>query len=138
MQGAGYYHQAVNDNSNYLSAALNYIPLDGAIGREHYDAYLQEFIQAFPNGGHGIGIVSRLLALKRPDYFVCLDSKNKKQLCKDFGIKQSGMTYERYWDDVICRIIDSNWWNSPRPRDGDALRVWLGRSAMVDAIFYQP
>ncbi|MGJ0515475.1 MAG: phospholipase D-like domain-containing protein [Methylomicrobium sp.] len=138
MQGAGYYHQAVNDNNFHLSAALDLIPLDGAISCEHYDSYIEEFIQAFPNGRHGIGIASRLLALKRPDYFVCLDSKNKSRLCKDFGIKQTGITYERYWEDVICRITDSVWWNSPRPRDRTALRVWLGRAAMLDAIFYQP
>ena len=138
MKGAGYYYQAVNNNNIHLSVALDAIPLDGAIGRKHYDSYIEEFIQAFPNGKHGVGIASRLLALKRPDYFVCLDSRNKSQLCKDFGIKQTGITYDRYWDDVICRIIDSIWWNSPRPQNDNALRVWLGRAAMLDAIFYQP
>lgn len=138
MQGAGYYHQAVNDNNIHLSAALDFIPLDGAIGREHYEAYIEEFIKAFPRGRHGVGIASRLLALKRPDYFVCLDSRNKSQICKDFDIKQTGMTYERYWDDVICRVMDSVWWNTPKPRNVKAARVWLGRAAMLDAIFFRP
>ena len=84
MMGAGYYHQAVNINNAHISMALDQIPLNGPVCREHYKAYLAEFIQAFPNGRHGIGIASRLLALKRPDYFVCFDSKNKKELCQDF------------------------------------------------------
>ena len=138
MKGAGYFHQAVNENNFHLSAALDLVPLDGAIGREHYDSYVNEFIKAFPDGRHGVGVASRLLALKRPDYFVCLDSKNKTQLCKDFGIKQTDMTYDRYWEDVICRIVDSVWWNEPKPTDDNAISVWLGRAAMLDAIFYQP
>ncbi|PXF64277.1 phospholipase D family protein [Kangiella spongicola] len=138
MKGAGYYHQAINENNKHISSALDEIPLQGIVTRDNYDAYVDEFVRAFPNGRHGISIASRLLALKRPDQFVCLDSKNKTQLCKDFGIKQSGMEYERYWDDVVCRIMDSAWWNSPKPKQNEAKQVWLGRAAMLDAIFYQP
>lgn len=138
MSGAGYYHQAVNDNNPHISNALDEIPLNGSVSREHYEAYLAEFVRAFPNGRHGIGIASRLLALKRPDYFVCFDSKNKKELCRDFDIKQSGMDYERYWEEIIERIIDSAWWNEPRPTNALAGTVWDGRAAMLDAIFYRP
>ena len=138
MSGAGYYHQAINGNNIHISEALKSIPLGGTVTSECYHAYIEEFIQAFPNGRDGVSTGSRLLALKRPDQFVCLDSKNKSQLCKDFGIKQSGMDYNRYWDDVVCRIMDSVWWNSPMPSKKAAKRVWLGRAAMLDAIFYQP
>lgn len=138
MSGAGYYHQAVNENNTHISAALDSIPLQGTVSRNDYNTYINEFIQAFPNGRDGVGIASRLLALKRPDQFVCLDSRNKRQLCKDFGIKQAGMDYDRYWDDVICRIMDSVWWNSCKPKTEEAAQVWMGRAAMLDAIFYQP
>ncbi len=138
MQGAGYYRQAVNSNNLHISKALDEIPANGPIVREHYDAYLAEFTKAFPNGGHGIATASRLLALKRPDYFVCFDSKNKQDLCKDFGIKKSGMDYQRYWEEIIERIIDSAWWNEPRPNNAVAGKVWDGRAAMLDAIFYRP
>jgi HKD family nuclease len=137
MSGAGYYHQAVNNNNPHISAALDEIPLHGPVSREHYEAYIAEFVQAFPNGRHGVGIASRLLALKRPDYFVCFDSKNKKELCQDFEIKQTGMDYERYWEEIIERVTDSAWWNEPRPRDALAGTVWDGRAAMLDAIFYR-
>lgn len=138
MKGAGYYHQAVNDNNLHVSNALDQIPLDGPVSREHYEGYLGEFVKAFPSGRHGVGIASRLLALKRPDYFVCFDSKNKKELCQDFEIKQSGMDYDRYWEEIIERIIDSAWWNEPRPHNALARTVWDGRAAMLDAIFYRP
>lgn len=138
MRGAGYYHQAVNENNPHISNALDEIPLTGPVSREHYDAYLAEFVQAFPNGRHGVAIASRLLALKRPDYFVCFDSKNKTELCKDFDIKSSDMDYARYWDEIIERITDSAWWNEPRPTNTLASTVWDGRAAMLDAIFYRP
>lgn len=137
MKGAGYYHQAINNNDARISRSLHFIPFDGAVTRNHYDSYISEFVSAFPNGGHGVGIASRLLALKRPDYFVCLDSKNKSNLCNDFGIKSTNMTYERYWDDLICRIHDSVWWNSPTPVSQLERKVWEGRAAMLDAIFYE-
>jgi len=138
MKGAGYFHSAVNNNNYHLSAALDFIPFDGAVTRESYESYIKEFIKAFSEGKHGIAVATRLLALKRPDYFVCLDSKNRAQLCKDFGIKQTAMTYDRYWEDVVCRIVDSVWWNEPKPTEKKAARVWSARAAMLDAIFYSP
>jgi HKD family nuclease len=138
MSGAGYYHQAINTNNSHISKALDLIPSDGAVTYEIYRRYIDRFVQAFPNGRHGVGIASRLLALKRPDQFVCLNSKNRVALCADFGIKLSGLDYTRYWDDVICRIMDSVWWNSPRPKQAMEARFWNGRAALLDALFYNP
>ena len=138
MKGAGYFHQAVNNNDANLSHALDHIPLQGAISRDCYDAYVGDFIRAFPNGRDGVGVASRLLALKRPDTFVCFDSKNRDRLCADFAIKKSSMNYERYWEDVVDRITDSVWWNSSRPRDVQDRMIWNARAAMLDAIFYEP
>ncbi|MFW9594971.1 MAG: phospholipase D family protein [Macromonas sp.] len=138
MRGAGYYHQAVNNNNPYISEALDEIPIQGPVSRKHYEAYIEKFLQAFPNGRDGVAIASRLLALKRPDYFVCLDSKNKKKLCEDFGIKDANMNYERYWEEIIERITDSAWWNEATPKNASDIRVWKGRAAMLDAIFYTP
>jgi len=137
MQGAGYYHQAVNGNNQHLSQALDEIPLRGVVTRAQYEEFIAEFLKAFPNGRHGVGIASRLLALKRPDQFVCLDSKNQRGLCKDFGIVRNGMNYDRYWDEIIERILDAPWWNSKRPRNAKDAAVWDGRAAMLDAIFYE-
>lgn len=139
MKGAGYYHQAVNNNNPHISAALDEIPLKGAVTRDHYEAYCAQFIKAFPKGRHGIGVASRLLALKRPDYFVCVDSKNKSALCKDFAIKKiEAPDYDRYWEEIIERITDSAWWNEPCPKNSLESIVWKGRAAMLDAIFYRP
>ena len=93
-------------------------------------------LQAFPNGGHGAAVASRLLAMRRPDQFVCLDSANRARLCGDFGITQNGMDYARYWEEIIERIRDAPWWNAKRPADRIQAAVWDGRVAMLDTIFY--
>lgn len=138
MKGNGYYHQAVNNNNRHLSLALDRVSLQGPVSRSQYEGYLEEFIKAFPKGRYGISTATRLLALKRPDQFVCFDAKNRAALCKDIGIKQTGMDYERYWDEIIERIMDSPWWNSPPPHNEKEKIVWNGRAAMLDAIFYCP
>jgi hypothetical protein len=138
MKGAGYFRQAVNDNNCHLSSALDKVPSQGFVSRFQYQEYLEEFIKAFPKGRHGIATASRLLALKRPDQFVCVDSKNLRELCKNFGIPQTGMNYERYWDEVVERIIESPWWNAPRPNTGKDGDAWDGRAALLDAVFYRP
>lgn len=137
MKGEGHFHKAVNENSEQLSKALDEIPLRGVVTRSEYENYIAEFDRTFPTGKRRVGVASRLLALKRPDQFVCLDSKNRRGLCGDFGIAQTGMTYARYWDEIIERIVDAPWWSSKRPEIEIEAAVWDGRAAMLDAIFYE-
>jgi hypothetical protein len=74
--------------------------------------------------------------MKRPDTFICLDSKNKSNLCKDFGINQSEMNYERYWTDIIERIFDSEWWINPNPSNEQDRMISETRAAFLDALYY--
>lgn len=125
------------EESGHISRALASIPLVGRVKKKHFDNYIDHFSRAYPSG-YEISIASRLLAMKRPDYFVSLNTLNKKGLCADFGIASNKMTYKRYWVDITARIIDSIWWNAPRPNKKKAGYVWDGRAAMMDAIFYEP
>jgi HKD family nuclease len=136
MVGAGKFKNRINTNNIHISDALDYIPLTGPVSELDYDGFVKTFTLAFPDGGAGIAIASRLLAMKRPDYFVCLDSQNRYELCKDFGIP-ANVTLETYWGDIITRIIDSVWWLSPRPSDPTEEQAWNGRAAMLDTIFYK-
>lgn len=135
MRAAGHFMQAINRNDPEISAALDHIPLSGEVSRRQFEAYAEVFESAVEKSG--IATATRLLAFKRPDYFLCLDSKNKKRLCEDFGIAQT-VGLNDYWPKVIERILDSNWWNAPEPRAGLQRRIWRRRTAFLDVRFYVP
>jgi HKD family nuclease len=135
MKGAGYFKEAINKNDKNVSLALDEIPLAGPVVQEHYDRYVQTFRSAFSNAA--TATATRLLAFKRPDYFVCLDSKNRDKLCEQFEIAKR-VDLDDYWEKVIDRIMDSNWWDSPEPTDELERRVWRCRAAFLDVRFCDP
>lgn len=75
--------------------------------------------------------------MKRPDVFLCVDSKNLDKLAKDVGMVKNGLDYERYWEEVVLRLMESPWWQSPEPNNSTEKAVWRARAAMLDAIFYK-
>lgn len=124
MDRANVFKKAIEQNNKHISAALDFIPLTGVVTRKNYQSFITEVKKAFPLGGDGIAVITRLLALKRPDYFVCLDSKNQNQLSEDFGISKIYKDYDRYWDDIVCRIKDSIWWKSDKPIQKNSNLIW--------------
>jgi HKD family nuclease len=134
MRGSGYFKQAIASNCTAISVALDQIPLEGPVEFRHYEAFVEKFVGAFQNSGIATG--TRLLTLKRPDYFICFDSKNRKKLCENFEIPQN-VTLKDYWDKVVERLIDANWWNSSEPTGELERRIWAGRAAFLDVLFYE-
>ncbi len=125
-------------NSSGLSRALDAIPMRGDVRRDEYLRFVDRYLGAYPEKKwHGLATATRLLAMKRPDYFVCIDSKNRNGLCKAFGIKLGHHDYERYWDSVIERILISDWWLSPCPKSNPQRAIWDGRSAFLDSLYYE-
>ena len=79
-----------------------------------------------------------MLCLRRPDYFVCVDQKNRDGLFKKLGVSPRQVTVQSYWDSIVAPLTDTPWWQSPRPlADATAQTVWDGRVAMVDSLFYE-
>jgi len=136
MWGAGHFKHAIKVNDPAVSTALDAIPLRGPVDRAAYNRFVNTLRRAFPKGGMNVGVVSRLLAMKRPDLFVCLDKKNKQKLTEAFAIPKS-VDCDDYWDCIVQRIQDSTWWQTSRPEVADQKRIWDGRAAMLDALFYQ-
>lgn len=134
MKGAGIYKNRIITNDSNISKALDEIPFSGQITKIHYQRFLENYKRTFE--GNYLATATRLLAMKRPDTFVCLDSKNKSALCKDFGITQAGINYERYWDEIIERIYDSNWWLNPEPKNKPEQSISDARAAFLDSLYY--
>ncbi|MFM0737871.1 phospholipase D-like domain-containing protein [Paraburkholderia xenovorans] len=138
MKGAGTFAGQINAGNEAYSRALDEIPLEGEISKGHYDAYIGHYLAAYTGGGHGLATATRLLAMKRPDIFLCVDAQNKRKLAEDVGLEKSDqLDYERYWEEVVLRIMESPWWQSPEPSDRLGREAWHARAAMLDAIFYE-
>jgi len=135
MKGAGIFKNKIKENDRNVSKALDQIPLSGQITKRHFDNFIKYFTQTFT--GNYIATASRLLCMKRPDTFVCFDSKNRSARCKDFGIIQSEMDYERYWDDIVERVYDSDWWQNPNPINDTEVKVSEARAAFLDSLYYK-
>jgi HKD family nuclease len=133
MQPARLFKKKIKENDKNIFKALDQIPLSGQITKRHYDNFIKYFTQTFT--GNCIATATRLLCIKRPDTFVCFASKNRSALCKDFGIIQSKMDYERYWDDIVERVYDSDWWQNPNPRNDIEVKVSRARAAFLDRLY---
>ena len=79
MGGCGRFQHQINTGDVNISKALDQIPLNGNITKDLYDLYVHYYKMAML-GDKSIGTASRLLAMKRPDCFVCLDNANKTTL----------------------------------------------------------
>ena len=138
MKGAGDFKSLILDNNKWISAALDYIPLTGELQEEQYANFIDCFIKAFARKSHkgGVATASRLLAMRRPDTFICINSQNRTLLGADLGFAHSTLDFDKYWYNVIEPIMESIWWQSDRPSGEDG-KLWDGRAAMLDAIYYE-
>jgi hypothetical protein len=140
MRGAFKFTTALRDQDRFLLTALDKIPLRGEVRASHYRAYISRLSFAFDQVKEfgGLAVATRMLCLRRPDYFVCVDSKNRLGLYKMLGVSSDEVTVDSYWDTVVAPLIDTPWWQSNRPSgDADAQTIWDARVAMIDALFYE-
>ena len=135
MKGAGIFKNKIRINDKNISLALNEIPSEGQITKKHYNNFIKYFTNVFE--GNYLATASRLLAMKRPDTFYCLTSKNQKRLCKEFDIIYSHLDYEGYWEQIIERIFDSEWWRNPKPKNKKEKKIMNSRAAFLDAFYYE-
>lgn len=137
MVGQGDFKNLILNKNKYISDALDEIPLSGEIRKDWFDKYIISFERAFEGKSHkgGVPTASRLLAMRRPDTFLCIDSANRVGLGKDLGFAPTTLNFKKYWDNVIMPITESPWWQTPRPNGEEGL-LWDGRVSMLDSIYY--
>lgn len=141
MWGAGVYSNRIINRDINISTALDSIPNHGDIILSDYENYISTFKRAFSEGRDGVAGATRLLSMKRPDWFVCMNGKNTANLAFYFNVKKTNWNYERYWFEIVQRIQDCEWWNSPKPNDSannNERDAWKFRAAFLDALTYTP
>lgn len=138
MSSHGLFSTALKEDPVGISRALDRIPLMGPVRRSDFDGFLSLFRSVLGASDGWVGLGTRLLAMKRPDYFVCICKPNKRQLADAFSTKYSTINLENYWERIIEPMHLMPWWQQDMPADEVEQKVWAGRAAMLDAIYYDP
>lgn len=132
MQQAGYGKNLVISHPERIGAALDRLPLSGPITRQ---AAVDVITRLTELRGVNVGVASRLLAAKRPDYFVSVNGGSKHRLRElmDGQTVSSEVGYLRLLD----RVWATQWHQAKRPPGGRAREIWEGRAALLDAAVYE-
>lgn len=138
MGGNGSFAKVVRVMPDKLSEALDEIPISGNVIQSDYNRFKDLFRAAFASAQRvgGLPTASRLLAMKRPDVFVCVDDANRQDLCAHFGVAPTTTNLDNYWERIIAPMMKTEWWRSPIPIIPDQEHIWWGRAALLDVIYY--
>jgi len=138
MKGMGDFANRISEQDAFLTRAVDCIPRYGDVSKAQFEDFCRNFLQAFTNSSRigGVPTATRLLAMKRPDTFVCISKPNMAGLSDGLAFPKTTLDLENYWDRVIEPIRISPWYNAPRPT-GEYAELWDGRAAMLDAIYYE-
>lgn len=132
MNAAGYAKEIVNKSPEKIGAALDRIPIEGAVSLR----LASEVVDAMTSlRGIKIGVASRLLAVKRPDLFVSVNNGSKPQLAQLFGgrVVRTG----KHYINLLKLVWETDWHRAVRPADVDQAAVWDRRAALLDAALYE-
>ena len=132
--GLGVYQNAFN-TTDVFAKAIDMIPLEGEVTKQQFDAYCKVFLSRWNNP---LASATRLLCIKRPDTFVCVDTKNKDRLCKSFGIPKNSLTLDTYWEKIVMRVREASWFNDEGSSHSPMVRkIKKYQVAMLDALYYE-
>lgn len=139
MGGAGTFAELIGQQNAAIGSALDAIPKRGDVTQDAFDAYVEAFTAAFAGASRTarLGPATRLLAMKRPDFFVCMNAGNTPGLAKALAFAPTTLSLDNYWNRVIEPIHQAPWFNADRPAGRD-MELWDARVAMLDAIYYAP
>jgi HKD family nuclease len=136
----GSFTHAVLDFPALIDRALDQIPFGGRtrVTKAQFDRFFDSFRRFARSLGRprpALGCATRLLAMKRPDTFLCVNGENRARLSKAFGFADAELrTASGYWK--LCEHIWSlPWHRSPLPRGNEQRLAWRARVALVDAFY---
>lgn len=117
-----------------IGKAIDCIPFEGEVTKKQYENYIRLFCDG-GNWKNPIGSATRLLAMKRPDIFLCVNGENKSGLADGLGISQNQISLDNYWEEIIMPIQDAAWYNA-KPQNAIQREIFKNRVALLDSIYY--
>ena len=121
---------------------LKIIPANGRIDGWHYMQFTDGYRQLFETNGTKqapLFPATRLLAMKRPDQFVCISPDTDLGFYQAFATKPlKKQDFTRYWDDIILTIQKTAWFKQDLPMDPSQLAIYRARVCLLERILNQP
>lgn len=132
----GRFMSLVNDEPEVVAELIDRVSLSGPVP----DSVVREVFRAAEGLERvGIGCVTRLLCMKRPDLFYPVNSANRRRMREAFGNIPSNADKDKAakYLELLARIKQLAWCRSPVPSDRFERRIWRARVALLDAVFYE-
>jgi len=133
------FHELLSVNPAAFDDALSKIPGEGEVTQSQFADFVGGFMVAIMSTGEKptLAVATRLLAMKRPDQFITINSTKIDELCQGLNIAKVKLhDFEGYWTDVIGTIRTMPWYNSEQPSDESELALWNNRVVLMDLLFW--
>lgn len=140
MRGAGKFTNLLGAKKQFLSPVFDAIPQSGPITREQYMHIVEQYKTCLQNAEVDKNLLkpfTRILAMARPDIFVCMTVRNcrlLKALTRKPTLKSDD--YEGYWDNYIAEIHSMPWFESSLETPSSDDPIWTNRVALLDMLVY--
>lgn len=128
----GLFKKYVRTKPDAIARLIDPVPLEGPVS----DEIVRDVFHAAEDLERvGIGCVSRLLCIKRPDAFYSVNSANRRRLAELFG--KAPTSVDEYLD-ILHRVRALPWARSKRPTDSIEGEIWDARIGLLDVVTYDP
>ncbi len=140
-RGAKTFHQLLKTHPQAFDHALDNIPLTGDVTMAHYQKFVQGYKAIFADHTKAekapLSAATRLLAMRRPDQFIALNSGKIETLSQGLGlVKLNNQSFDDYWHEMIASIRNTQWWRSEMPSDEIELQLWQNRAVLIDLFLF--
>ena len=142
LTGFASFKKLVKNDPEGLNRLMKIIPKTGTVDGWHYLQFIDAFQHWFRDNGHKqtyLYPATRLLSMKRPDQFIPLNEETNPIICDALEIKAlKKQDFKRYWDEVITRIHQTEWFKMHRPMDESQLPFHRVRVALLERVMITP
>ncbi|MFT5636735.1 MAG: hypothetical protein ACI89T_002204 [Cognaticolwellia sp.] len=140
-RGAKTFHQLLKSHPKDFDQALDHIPLDGDVTLADYQNFVNAYKAIFATHTNEekapLSAATRLLAMRRPDQFIALNSGKIDTLSQGLGlVKLNNQSFDDYWHEMIEAIRNTQWWRSEMPSDEVELQLWQNRAILIDLFLF--
>ncbi|WP_169315464.1 hypothetical protein, partial [Catenovulum agarivorans] len=141
FRNAKTYLATVAHNGEKIEAMLAAIPLEGEVTFQHYQNFVNQYVAMFEQQAEPekapLFPATRLLALRRPDTFVSLNSTKADVLSIAFAInKLSNQDFLAYWHDVVTSYQQMPWWKLATNSSDSEQFIFAHRAILLDLFWF--